>query len=40
VTVKNKAGRAPVDVARRDDGIGTSVARASTVALLKKLSEQ
>jgi ankyrin repeat protein len=40
VTIKNKAGRAPIDVARRDEGVGTSVARTGTVALLRKLSEQ
>jgi ankyrin repeat protein len=34
---KNKAGRTPVDVARRDNGIGSSVARDTTVALLRKL---
>jgi ankyrin repeat protein len=40
VTIKNKAGRAPIDVARRDDGVGASVARSGTVELLRKLSAQ
>lgn len=38
VTLKNKAGRTPSDVARRDDGIGSSVVRTDTVALLASLS--
>lgn len=38
VTAKNKAGRTPSDVARRDDGIGSSVVRSDTVALLATLS--
>ena len=38
--VPNKAGRTPADVARRDDGIGSTVVRASTVALLTKLASQ
>jgi hypothetical protein len=40
VTIKNKAGRAPIDVARRDEGIGTTVARTATVALLRKLGDK
>jgi ankyrin repeat protein len=40
VTAKNKAGRAPIDVARRDDGVGASVARSGTVELLRKLTAQ
>ncbi len=35
--VKNKAGRLPADVARRDIGIGSSVVRESTVKLLATL---
>jgi ankyrin repeat protein len=37
LNARNKAGRSPLDVARRDDGIGASVVREETVALLKKL---
>lgn len=37
VSVRNKAGRLPADVAKRDNGIGSSVARETTVALLTKL---
>lgn len=37
LSAKNRAGRAPADVARRDDGIGSSVVRSDTVALLAEL---
>lgn len=37
VAATNKAGRTPSDVARRDDGIGSSVVRNDTVALLALL---
>jgi hypothetical protein len=33
----NKAGRTPVAVARRDAGVGSSVARDDTVELLRQL---
>ena len=33
---RNKAGRSPIDVARRDDGVGASVVREETVAVLRK----
>jgi ankyrin repeat protein len=35
--VKNKAGRTPLASARREDGVGASVVRESTAALLRKL---
>ena len=38
--IRNKAGRTPADVAKRDNGIGSTVVRASTVELLSKLSSQ
>jgi len=34
---KNKAGRTPLAAARREDGVGASVVRESTAALLRKL---
>lgn len=34
---KNKAGRTPLAMARRDNGVGNSVVRESTAALLRKL---
>jgi ankyrin repeat protein len=37
LSARNKAGRTPIDVARRDDGVGTSVVRQDTVDLLRKL---
>jgi ankyrin repeat protein len=37
LNARNKAGRSPIDVARRDDGVGTSVVRGDTVELLRKL---
>jgi ankyrin repeat protein len=37
LSAKNKAGRSPIDVARRDDGVGFSVVREETVAVLRKL---
>ena len=37
LSAKNKGGRSPIDVARRDDGVGTSVVREDTVAVLRKL---
>ena len=37
LSAKNKAGRSPIDVARRDDGVGATVVREETVALLRKL---
>jgi hypothetical protein len=37
LSARNKAGRSPVDVARRDDGVGASVVREDTVELLRKL---
>ena len=37
LSAKNKAGRSPIDVARRDDGVGFSVVREDTVAVLRKL---
>jgi ankyrin repeat protein len=36
LNVTNKAGRSPIDVARRDDGIGTTVVRQDTVAVLRQ----
>jgi ankyrin repeat protein len=37
LSMRNKAGRSPIDVARRDDGVGASVVREETVAVLRKL---
>jgi ankyrin repeat protein len=37
LNARNKAGRSPIDVARREDGVGVSVVRDETVALLRKL---
>ena len=37
LSARNKAGRSPIDVARRDDGVGASVVREETVAVLRKL---
>jgi ankyrin repeat protein len=37
LSARNKAGRSPLDVARRDDGVGASVVREDTVAVLRKL---
>ena len=37
LSARNKAGRSPIDVARRDDGVGFSVVREETVAVLRKL---
>lgn len=36
LNARNKAGRSPIDVARRDDGIGTTVVRQDTVAVLRQ----
>jgi ankyrin repeat protein len=40
LNVRNKAGRSPIDVARRDDGIGTTVVREDTVAVLRQHGAQ
>jgi ankyrin repeat protein len=37
LSARNKDGRSPIDVARRGDGVGASVVREATVALLRKL---